>query len=229
MSNDLNHSSLHHTVMRHIVDKGYVPDTGQLAERFCCGLDVVKDALKNLEAYHGVVLHPHNAEVWVMHPFSTAPTLFLVTQGEREWWCNCAWCALGAVALLGGNAVITTTLGANNKQVRMTVRDGKLLDTDYVVHFPVPMTRVWDNVIYTCSTMLLFEHEAQVDTWCSHHHIVKGDVQPVAHIWEFAKVWYSRHLDEDWRKWTVQEASELFKRFGLAGPVWELPASGERF
>ena len=40
-----------------------------------------------------------------------------------------------------------------------------LLDADFLVHFPVPMTRAWDNVIYTCSVMLLFRTEEEVNDW----------------------------------------------------------------
>jgi hypothetical protein len=45
--------------------------------------------------------------------------------------------------------------------------NGKIIDTNFVVHFPIPMRQAWDNVIYTCSIMLLFRNEAQVDDWCA--------------------------------------------------------------
>ena len=41
----------------------------------------------------------------------------------------------------------------------MRIRDGRVLDTDLFVHFPVPMARAPDHVIARCSTMLLFEDE----------------------------------------------------------------------
>ena len=50
-------------------------------------------------------------------------------------------------------------------------------------------------MIYTCSTMLLFDSEAQIDHGCRRHRIPKGNVQPLSRVFEFAKVWYGRHAD----------------------------------
>ena len=36
--------------------------------------------------------------------------------------------------------------------------------------------------------------------------------QPIQRVYDFAEVWYGRHLDPDWRKWTIEEASGIFKR-----------------
>jgi hypothetical protein len=91
------------------------------------------------------------------------------------------------------------------------------------------MTRAWDNVVYTCSTMLVFGSEAEVDAWCDRHRIERGDVQAITNVAEMAAVWYGRHLDRDWRKWTVGEAAEIFARFELTHEVWKLPVGEERF
>jgi hypothetical protein len=64
---------------------------------------------------------------------------------------------------------------------------------------------------------------------CARHALRKGDAQRIQRAYEFAGVWYGRHLDTDWRKWTVDEARQIFARFGFEGPVWELPQSGRRF
>ncbi len=200
-----------------------------LAEHFQRDAAEIVCALHALQDYHGVVLHPHNSEVWVIHPFATAPTNFLLRQGHREWWVNCAWCSLGAAALLGGDITITTTLGANGRQVTLRIEDGKLLDNEYYVHFPVPMVDVWDNVIFTCSTMLLFESEAAVTDWSGRHNIPLGDIQPVDKIFDLASTWYGRHLDTDWEKWTLEEARAIFARFELTGPIWDLPEAEGTF
>ena len=79
---------------------------------------------------------------------------------QPRWWANCAWCSAG-IATLVGDVTITTTLGAETRQTTVRVENGKLRDEGLLVHFPVPMRHVWDNVIYTCSTMLLFEYRSQ--------------------------------------------------------------------
>lgn len=225
----VNASSLHYAILRHLVDRGYAPSAAWLAREFAVGPEEMASALLALERMHGVVLHPHQAEVWIAHPFSTAPTGFAVKRGGTVWWGNCAWCSLGVAALAGGNGVtIQTTLGGEGEPVTIQV-EGDRIGEDLWVHFPIPMSRAWENVVYTCSMMLVFANEAAIDEWCVRHSLPRGDAQPIQRAYDFARVWYGRHLDPDWTKWTVDEAREIFARFGFHGPVWELPESGQRF
>ncbi|KZN39745.1 alkylmercury lyase family protein [Pseudoalteromonas luteoviolacea] len=225
----LNNSTLHFHIMNNLVETGRAPKISQIAQAFERSPDDVISALKALQEIHGVVLHPHSSEIWVMHPFSTAPTNFYIQSGDKSWWGNCAWCALGAAFLLNKDLSITTTLGAEGQQVVIEVKNGKLEPSNLYVHFPIPMQAAWDNVIYTCSTMLLFESQTQIDDWCYRHEIEKGDVQPIEHIWEFAKVWYGNHLNPAWKKWTISEAKAIFKRFNLHHEIWSLPDENKRF
>ena len=225
----LNKISLHCAIMRNFVDHGCAPNKRNLSAYFGVKEEELGRTLVALQDYHGVVLHPHNAEVWVIHPFSTAPTCFAVRFGERLWWGNCAWCSLGIAALLGGNGIaIDTTLGAEGRPVTVHVDGGRVRE-DLLVHFPVPMTRAWDNVIHFDSLVLVFESEAQIDAWTKRHNIARGDTQPIQRVYDLAAAWYSRHLDQDWHKWTVAEARVIFKKVGLSGPIWDLPQSAERF
>lgn len=225
----IGNSTLHYAILKFILENGYAPDIGELA-RLCGTTEkVITAGLLLLQEEHGVVLHPNGKSIWVIHPFSLAPTNFLVRCDGKEWWGNCAWCSLGVAALLDRDVTITTVLGANDRQVEIQIKDGLLSETGFYVHFPIPMRNAWENVIYTCSTMLLFENESKVDVWCRQHRINKGDVQPITKIWDFSRVWYGNHLNPAWKKWTVEEAQAIFDRFGLTGKIWELPVSGKRF
>ena len=133
------------------------------------------------------------------------------------------------MALLNADATFTTNLGGESEQVVLRVRNGAVEPANHVVHFPIPMARAWDNVTYTCSTMLVFASDAAVDAWCARHAMPRGDVQPLTNVWAFAQAWYGRHLDPAWTKWTTDEARALFARFGLTGPIWDLPTTDERF
>ena len=172
----LSNASLHYTLIRHIIDRGHAPNLAELAAHFQASETEVVSALHKLHADHGVVLHPHVPEVWVIHPFSLAPTSFVVRSAAGEWWGNCAWCSLGVAALLAQDVAITTALGADDRQVTVHIHGGRVVEDQYLVHFPVPMLKAWDNVIFTCSTMLLFDTEAHVDRWSARHRIAKGDV-----------------------------------------------------
>lgn len=220
---------LHWAIARHFLDQGRAPTIAELSAQFGVGTETVSPLLRALADDHGVVLHPVSGEIWAMHPFSAAPTLFWVEAGSRGWWGNCAWCALGIVALVGMDATISTRLGGEDTPVTLRIRGGAVEPADHCVHFPIAMARAWDNVTYTCSTMLVFDSDGAVDQWCLRHGIPRGDVQPLTTVWALAQAWYGRHLEPEWQKWTTAEARGIFTRFGLGGPIWELPASTGRF
>ena len=220
---------LHCELIRGLVEACSVPSHDELQARLSCSALELDCAFEALADAHGVVLHPASHRVWAIHPFSLAPTLFLVESGPKRWWGNCAWCSLGITVLVGGPCVITTTLGAESEQVRLTVENGRLNRSDLVVHFPIPMTRAWENVVYTCSTMLLFQDETHVAKWSARHRIPRGDIQPVTKVLELAKRWYGDHDNPNWTKKSIAQARTIFAELGLVHPVWSLPSSEGRF
>jgi len=225
----INDASLHEAIISSFLHRQRPPTIREIASRFGCDEVDVRRGLRALAENHGVVLHPHTDEIWVAHPFSAAPATYVVRSGARKWWGNCAWCSLGLAHLAGGTATIETRLGALDDPTTIRIESGELIDTDFVVHFPIPMRQAWDNVIYTCSIMLLFRKEAQVDEWCATRGVPKGDVRPIEQIWTFAAEWYARHADANWTKWTTREAAEIFRRHNLTGPIWALSGETARF
>ena len=222
-------ATLHYTIIRHIIDQGYAPSVPELAQRLKANPQTVIQGLYDLQAYHGVVLHPNEPKVWVIHPFSLAPTNFYVRSAKGSWWGNCAWCSLGIAALIKDDVTINTTVGAQTKPTTLHIINGEIQEKNHFIHFPIPMAKAWDNVIYTCSNMLLFESIDQVKQWTQQHRIPLGDIQPIENIWNFSKKWYGNHLNPDWEKWTVEEAKQLFIEFGLVHEIWQLESSKERF
>lgn len=222
-------STLHYYIIKGIIDNGFAPSVDDLSHDLKADKEEVLKGLYGLQQYHGVVLHPNEPKVWVIHPFSLAPTNFYVKSHKGEWWGNCAWCSLGVAALVEVDVTITTTIGAETKQVEIHIVDGEIQETNYFIHFPIPMRNAWENVIYTCSNMLVFENEEQVNRWARKHNIPKGDVQPIEKIWSFSKKWYGNHLNPEWTKWTVNEAKRLFKEFELEDKIWNLGEANERF
>ena len=225
----ITNSTLHYSIIRMIIENGFAPSVEDLVEVLQADKEEIVRGLYDLQEYHGVVLHPKEPKIWVIHPFSLAPTNFYVKSKKGEWWGNCAWCSLGVAALLNDDVTITTTLGAETKQIEINIINGKIQETQYYIHFPIPMKNAWDNVIYTCSNMLVFESEEQVDEWTKKHNIPKGDIQPIENIWNFSKKWYGNHLHPEWTKWTVEEAKQIFREFGLNDKIWSLEESTERF
>lgn len=225
----ITNSILHYTIIKHIIDKGFAPGVKALSEILKTDVSEVEQALYALQEYHGVVLHPNEPKIWVIHPFSLAPTNFLVKSAKGEWWGNCAWCSLGVAALLKEDTTVTTRFGAHDEQVVIHITDGEVEEKNLYIHFPIPMKKAWDNVIYTCSNMLVFKNEEQINTWTKKHDISKGDVQPITNVWEFSKKWYGNHLSSNWKKWSMEEAKEIFSEFNLTNKIWDIETSGLRF
>lgn len=225
----MNNSSLHEAIISSFLHRQRAPRVDELALKFSSSIEDVRTSLRALAEYHGVVLHPKTDEVWIAHPFSSAPTTCVVRSAGKKWWGNCAWCSLGVAHLAGGGVDIDTRIGGIGEAITIQIRDGVLVDSDFVVHFPIQMQKAWDNVIYTCSVMMFFRSAIQVEEWCAERGIPVGDIRPVDQIWSFASEWYSRHADPHWIKWSVQEAAEIFGRHGLSGPIWALPQDDRRF
>jgi len=215
--------------MKHIIDLGFAPRIDKIAESFYAGRHEIVKALNSLQEYHGVVLHPQSSEIWVMHPFSTSPTSFWIESENGSWWGNCAWCSLGAAVLLASDLTIKTILGGESRQVTVEIKDGEIQNKNLFIHFPIPMVNAWDNVTFTCSTMLIFETVNEIEAWCKRHSMNIGDIQPIDKIWEFSKVWYGNHLNKNWAKWSIDEAKDIFKRFDLNSPIWNMPSDAGRF
>ena len=225
----ITNSILHYSIIRAIIENGFAPSVEGLVEILQAKKEEIVKGLHDLQEYHGVVLHPNESKIWVIHPFSLAPTNFYVKSKKGEWWGNCAWCSLGIAALLNDDVIITTTIGAETKQIEIKIVNGEIQEKNYYIHFPIPMKNAWDNVIYTCSNMLVFESEQQVEEWTKRHNIQKGDIQPMEKIWNFSKKWYGNHLNPEWTKWTIEEAKSMFREFELNDKTWKLEDSKERF
>ncbi len=222
-------SVLHYSIIKGIIDNGFAPSMDDLVGILQANNEEILKGLYDLQDSHGIVLHPNEPKIWVIHPFSLAPTNFYLKSKKGEWWGNCAWCSLGVAALLNDDVKITTTIGAETKQIEINIINGEIQEKNYYIHFPIPMKQAWDNVIYTCSNMLVFESEEQVDEWTRKHDVPKGDIQPIENIWNFSKKWYGNHLNPEWTKWTIEESKQMFTEFNLTGEIWELEDSTDRF
>lgn len=222
----------HHLLLRSTIDRGYPFRVAELARALSLDEPQTRESLARLAANHGVVLHPHGGEVWLVHPFSTTPTLFWVHTVTRGWWAPCIWCAFGVATLVAeavGDVVVATTLGGEAEPCRIACTPDRVEPRELLAHFPIPVARAWDNVHEHCAKTLVFRDEPSIDAWCTRHGIAKGEVLPLARVHELARRWYGRHLDPDWRKPTVDEARALFERCGLTSKHWALAGSGKRF
>ncbi|HEX4066023.1 MAG TPA: organomercurial lyase [Acidobacteriaceae bacterium] len=186
--------------------------------------------LQALAAIHGVVLHPHKPEPWVLHPFSLTPTLNFVETPHASWWAPCIWCGFGIAVLVGGPVTIHSRFGAERDVIEIPVIDGQPVDsTDISVHFAIRPSRAWDNVHQHCSFVLPFRATDQIQPWCDRHGIPYGEAVPLNQVAQLATLWYGSHASPDWHKWTISEAQKIFHDAGLRSEFWDVGGKPGRF
>ena len=223
-------SLVHHHVLTGVVRDGHAPAPGELAAALEEAPDRIAGSLRRLHDGHGLVLHPDASDVWIAHPFSLSPTAtWVAADGGRGWWAPCIWCAAGVAALAAPTATIHARAGGEAEPIAIALVDGRVVGTSPVVHFPIPPRDAWSNVVHFCASVLPFRRAGDVDAWCQRHRVPRGEVVSMAQALDLGRAWYGRHLDRDWRKWTIAEAQAIFDEVGLTGDFWRLPTGPGRF
>jgi DNA-binding transcriptional MocR family regulator len=135
-------------VYAQFVALGRAPTTEEVAQALSCSLSEVQAAYQQLAAGKALVLQ-ESGEVLMAEPFSAVPTSFTVEIGNRSWWGNCIWDALGIPAMLMQDARVITSCGCCNAAMTLEVRDGRLQQLYAgVVHFALPPRIWWNDVIF---------------------------------------------------------------------------------
>ena len=71
--------------------------------------------------------------------------------------------------------------------------------------------------------MLCFRSEAHVNRWRESWHQPFGAMFPLETCWNLARAWYSQDRREpSWRRYSVDEAMEIFHGLGLTSDFWNL-------
>ena len=134
-------------VYRKIVEEGRPPTAPEMAVALGVETLAVEASLRRLADDHVLVLAPGTPYVWMANPFSAIPTPFEVEVGDRRYFGNCIWDALGISACLHANARIRTYCPDCSEPLSLSVRDGELdAPAGAVIHFAVPAAHWWDDI-----------------------------------------------------------------------------------
>ena len=52
---------------------------------------------------------------------------------------------------------------------------------------------------------------------------------PLDRVLELGRLWYGRHLAQNWRKWTNREGEAIFRQAGLTSSFWALADTNSDF
>ncbi len=203
-------------ITRHFVQYGHAPMRARLAETLGVGEDEIGALLESLAAKRGLVLHPHNGEVWIAHPFSNAPAgVWIHAEDGRGWWAPCIWCGLGVAALVKEPVMLSARIGGEEEFVSIRAREGQIEPGHLVVHMPTPMFSLWHNVVYSCQLMLPFHGADQIARWSERHQLPRGPALPIQKCWELAQGWYGAYLDPDWNRKDEGEVRAFLGSLGI--------------
>jgi Alkylmercury lyase len=140
-------TSLRLFIYRYVIAKGRAPSIIEMAKRFKSRKQV--DAgLQRLCASHAFVLQ-ENGELWRAAPFSAVPTAFPVKVGNRSYYGNCIWDALGIPAMLAQDAQIDASCGCCNFEMILNVKEGRLQGPKGLIHIAVPARDWYKDIVFT--------------------------------------------------------------------------------
>lgn len=138
-----------HFVYGHFADTTHPPSVEEAAKHFNISNQEASDLYLELHNRHTFFLDVDNLSICMAWPFSGIPTDFKVTANGKTYFANCAWDMLGIPAALHSDAVIEAKFTESNKEVSLEVKNGQITNNQLLVHFPLPFSRWYDDLVFT--------------------------------------------------------------------------------
>ncbi|KAK9321099.1 hypothetical protein V1517DRAFT_184841 [Lipomyces orientalis] len=210
------------------------PTVNELAEVSGLASTEVFSILRQLEELHHIVLYKHDScsptPIAMAHPFSHLPTPFLVSEGSRSWWANCAWCAFGLAAMLSpSRTIVSVRSGSINTELKFIIEGnaitcmssiGNVDIDDCRVHFSLPPKIWWTDVRFACGTIQLFASKQEALEWPRKYCFYPGEIMTVKTLWSLSKAWYHDKHTYEYERKTAAEAEDLFNGLGMTSDFW---------
>ncbi|MBL8098267.1 MAG: hypothetical protein JNK81_03750 [Anaerolineales bacterium] len=138
-----------HFVYQNFADMTHPPSVGETANHFGITNKEATELYKELHNRHAFFLDLETLNVRMANPFSGIPTDFKVTANGKTYFANCAWDMLGIPAALHTDATIEAKFTESNQEVKLEVKNGKVSNGELLVHFPLPFSRWYDDLVFT--------------------------------------------------------------------------------
>jgi hypothetical protein len=200
---------------------GAPPTHRELASHLGGTVDEVVRGLGRLAEARHLVIDDAGAIV-MAHPFSSIPLGFSVMGRNTLWWGGCSWDAFAIPHLLIDEPdvlVATRCPGCDRPEAWVIDRNGPPKSV-WLAHFLVPVSRMWEDVVHTCSNQRLFCSGACIDDWLQRGSLQKGYVMDLESLWLLAAGWYQGRLDRGYVRREPVAAREYLQSVGLSDPFW---------
>jgi len=141
---------IRHFTYSHFADTTHPPSVDITAAHFNISNEEASAYYRELHNRHAFFLDLETLTVRMANPFSGIPTDFKIHADGKTYYANCAWDMLGIPAALhSDNAVIEAKFTESNELVNLEIKDGKVTNEDLLVHFPLPFSRWYDDLVFT--------------------------------------------------------------------------------
>ena len=138
------------SIYEFIAKQTVMPGSDEVARTLGTSTTEVEAAFTRLGTKRLLVLEPgSSAKIRMAPPFSGIETPFPVIAGDRSFYANCVWDALGIAAALHADAVVNASDAHTGEAITLEVQNSKPLPHDCVAHFAVPAAQWWDDIIHT--------------------------------------------------------------------------------
>jgi hypothetical protein len=135
---------------------GTTPNVASVARDLRADTAGVAESFDRLAAGRAIVLRQGSHDIRMAAPFSGVPTDFVVRIGERSYFANCIWDALGIPAMLAAagratDAEVDTRCADCGELLRLQLvdRDVRAHPRGAVAHFAVPAAKWWADIVFT--------------------------------------------------------------------------------
>ncbi len=136
-------------IYRHFADTTHPPSVDVTAQHFNISVEEAGNYYKELNNRHQFFLEPGTVNIGMAWPFSAVPTIFKVHANGKTYYANCAWDMLGIPVILQSDATAEAICTESNDAVQLEIKNGQVTNSDLLIHFPIPFTRWYDNLVFT--------------------------------------------------------------------------------
>jgi len=137
-----------HHVYDYVTREGLPPTIAETSSALSHSPGEVRDSFQRLADGHILVLQKQSGEILMANPFSGVPTPFLVRVGDRSYYGNCIWDAMGIPAMLKQDGVIETSCGCCSTAMNLKVMNGSIDEAHGIAHFAIPAAHWWDDIVF---------------------------------------------------------------------------------
>ena len=132
-----------------IVETTEAPTAQEIAKVLDSSVDDVLEAFQDLCEQKLLVLEPGTEKIRMALPFSGIETPFCAQVGSKSYFANCIWDAFGIIAALHADGDVAAACGDCGEQMSLKVRNAVPVPRGCAIHYAVPVTHWWDDIIYT--------------------------------------------------------------------------------